>query len=228
MDGGNFPYEAPLGTWSEDPPSGFYDWRLLYPFLRHVVPQWRNIRDEVDRGIGSSRWTDWPETNLYRPEAGHVWRVVPFLHTFPANDPSRSVWLEPSVEIFPFTASVLRKIPGIRTALLSRMGPNTSLSSHQGWAELSNHVLRCHLALDIPDGDKSFTSGVILDDAVAWHREGEVLIFDDSHIHSAFNNHPTRSRVVLIFDIERPPCVPRGISDGGTTHELEQFLAYFH
>lgn len=29
------------------------------------------------------------------------------------------------------------------------------LSSHTGWADLSNYVLRCHLCLDIPNEDNS-------------------------------------------------------------------------
>ena len=222
-----FPYEPPTGSWAADP--GFYDWRQLFPFLRHLRAEWRTIRDEVCTRGSNSSFIPWPETTLYHPEEGHEWRVVPFLHTFPGDDPTKSVWLASSAAAFPSTAALLHRIPGIRTALLSRMGPKTSLASHQGWALLSNHVLRCHLALDIPDGDKASTSGLVVDDAVAWHAEGEILVFDDSHIHSAFNNHPARHRVVLIVDIERPATcfVPPGISEGGTTAELEAFMQYF-
>ena len=47
----------------------------------------------------------------------------------------------------PQTYDLLRQIPNIRTALFSRLGPQTTLSNHRGWADLSNHVLRIHLPL---------------------------------------------------------------------------------
>ena len=31
------------------------------------------------------------------------------------------------------------------------MGPGTVLAAHRGWADLSNHVLRLHLALEVPE-----------------------------------------------------------------------------
>jgi hypothetical protein len=30
-------------------------------------------------------------------------------------------------------------------------GPDTELANHTGWADLSNHVLRCHICLEIPE-----------------------------------------------------------------------------
>jgi aspartyl/asparaginyl beta-hydroxylase (cupin superfamily) len=56
--------------------------------------------------------------------------VYPFLHTFPATDPGASVWIDRAVAECPFTTSVLRAIPGVRTALFSRMGPHTTLELH--------------------------------------------------------------------------------------------------
>jgi aspartyl/asparaginyl beta-hydroxylase (cupin superfamily) len=118
-------------------------------------------------------------------------------------------------------------VPGIRTALLSRMGPKTSLTSHQGWATLSNHVLRVHLGVDIPD-DGPRVSGVAVEDDVRWHANGELLVFDDSKVHAAFNHHGSKPRVVLIFDIARPAEAPPGVATGGTTAELEDFMRHFH
>jgi len=106
------------------------------------------------------------------------------------------------------------------------MGPRTVLNAHTGWAELSNHVLRVHLPLDVPPTAEG-SCGLIVDDAVRHHELGELLVFDDSHLHSAFNNHPTASRTVLIVDIARPSDAPPGTATGGATEELEAFMAYF-
>lgn len=84
------------------------------------------------------------------------------------------------------------------------------------------------MPVDIPD-DALHTSGVIVEDEIKFHKNGALLVFDDSLVHSAFNNHQTRNRTVLIFDLVRPPNVAAGSATGGTTPELEEFLAsYFH
>jgi hypothetical protein len=59
------------------------------------------------------------------------------------------------------------------------------------------------------------------------HVEGEIIVFDDSRTHSAFNHSNTESRVVLIFDIERPKEALPGSATGGTTAELLNFIEYF-
>ena len=35
-------------------------------------------------------------------------------------------------------------------------------------------------------------------------KEGEPFVFDDSHEHEAWNDHPDQSRIVLIFDVWHP------------------------
>ena len=69
----------------------------------------------------ATNWNAWPETNLYESEAGKDWKVVPFLHTFPAYDVSSSEWVETNCKQCPRTVELLKRIPGIRTALYSRM-----------------------------------------------------------------------------------------------------------
>jgi hypothetical protein len=99
----------------------------------------------------------------------------------------------------------------------------------QGWADLSNHVLRCHLPLSVPDnmpdGEKS--CGMVVEGQVMYHTEGDILVFDDSKRHYAFNHHPTHSRVVLIFDVARPVGLPLGEAKGPMTEELDAFIDYF-
>ena len=106
------------------------------------------------------------------------------------------------------------------------MGPKTSLAPHTGWADLANHVLRCHLPLVVPDSD-SLPCGLIVDDDIRHHKVGDIIVFDDSKMHSAFNNHASADRFVLIFDLARPEGVPLGEALGSTTDELQGFIDYF-
>jgi hypothetical protein len=210
------------------------------------------------RAAGSS-WRDWPETALYHKEGGMDWKVVPLCYSFPADDARHTVWVGANAERFPRTAALLRRVPGLRTALFSRLGPRTTLSPHQGWAQLSNHVLRLHLGLVVPgasdggecgkcsgggdcsgDGDcggggigrgdlppSPPPCGVVVGDEIRFHAEGELLCFDDSLLHSAFNLS-ARPRVVLIFDVARPDGCAPGSAAKGNTVELEEFIRSFH
>ena len=115
----------------------------------------------------------------------------------------------------------------------------------QGWAILANHVLRCHLPLEVPqlDGEPAFVPGtalshgeekatlnklspppgacgLVVDNQLHYHREGGLMVFDDSHPHYAFNKHPSQNRLVLIFDIARPDGFPHGHALGGTTEQV--------
>lgn len=221
-DNAPIPFVLPLETWLVGAPGpAFYDWRTVYPFLQVLLDARMTITEEAHT---AERWHDWPE-DLYNSAEGHQWKVLPFLHTFPATDPSRSLWVDGAVRACPRTAALLRRIPTIRTALFSRMGPNTSLDPHTGWADLSNHVLRCHIPLEVPPGEG--VCGMTVDEETRYHKESEIIVFDDSHLHTAFNNHSTLSRTILIVDLVRPAGCPPGTATGGTTEELEGFMAHF-
>ncbi|CAM9506624.1 unnamed protein product, partial [Ectocarpus sp. 8 AP-2014] len=61
---------------------------------------------------------------------------------------------------------------------------------------------------------------------VRHHVEGEIIVFDDSKLHKAFNES-SGERLVLIVDILRPPGVPLGTADGEHTPELDAFIDAF-
>ena len=60
------------------------------------------------------------------------------------------------------------------------------------------------------------------------HAEDQLLVFDDSKLHAAFNAAPSGQRVVLILDFLRPPGVPPGRAVGGHTLELDKFINIFN
>ena len=66
-----------------------------------------------------------------------------------------------------------------------------------------------------------------VEEVTQFHTEGTFLVFDDSKMHMAFNRHPTEDRLVLIFDVLRPPGVPLGEATGAATSELKALIDYF-
>ena len=61
-------------------------------------------------------------------------------------------------------------------------------------------VLRCHLPLVVPDED---LCGIRVGNVTKHWKEGELMIFDDSFEHEAWNKTDS-NRTVLMFDIPNP------------------------
>lgn len=80
-------------------------------------------------------------------------------------------------------------------AIFSLLKPGTHIFPHNG---LLNTRLICHLPLIVPEGCR-FRVG----NEVRHWREGELLIFDDSIEHEAWNDGES-IRVILLFEIWRP------------------------
>ena len=195
-----------------------------YPnLLEPLIEQLQTIRDEA---LSIPTWPAWPERNHYssnplNPDAP-AWTVFPLCHCFPANQVENRKWIKTTCAFAPKTTSLLRALLGdhLRTALFSRLNPETTLEAHTGWKDLANHVYRIHLPLVVPPGG---LCGTWVDGAVETHHEGRPLCFDDSKVHRAFN-YSKADRIVLILDIARPLTLPNGTATGGHTDELDDFI----
>lgn len=110
--------------------------------------------------------------------------------------------MEEASELCPKALTALRNapqpdIPGqAPIALFSKLRPDTRIPAHHG---MVNTRLICHLPLIVPEDCGALRVG---SEQRAW-TEGELLIFDDSIEHEAWNESD-RERVVLLFDIWRP------------------------
>ncbi len=102
----------------------------------------------------------------------------------------------PNRERFPATVGACASVPGLVNASFSLLEPGTHLYPHRGELE---GVLRCHLGLEVPDGDCALRGG---GETRRW-RSGRCLIFDDTLEHEAWNR-TNRDRVVLLITFARP------------------------
>jgi aspartyl/asparaginyl beta-hydroxylase (cupin superfamily) len=102
--------------------------------------------------------------------------------------------LEPGRARVPRIAAACAAVPGMFHAGLSLLLPGTHLELHRG--ELAG-VLRCHLALRVPRGDCALSGG---GETRRWE-PGRCLIFDDTHVHEAWNRGDGE-RVVLLITFE--------------------------
>ncbi|HVR10760.1 MAG TPA: aspartyl/asparaginyl beta-hydroxylase domain-containing protein [Thermoanaerobaculia bacterium] len=98
----------------------------------------------------------------------------------------------------PETVRALGAIPGVAqfgTTLYSALAPRTQIAPHHGY---SNAKLRCQLPLLVPGGCK-----LKVGDQEVEQQEGRCIVFDDSFLHSAWNDS-AEPRFVLVFDFFHP------------------------
>lgn len=102
----------------------------------------------------------------------------------------------------PETVRLMESLPVAReagTVFFSALGPNSSVTPHTG---NTNAKLRCQLPLCVPGRSvlKVGAKEVRLE-------EGSAIVFDDSFIHTAWNDSDA-ARFVLIFDLFHPDLEP--------------------
>jgi aspartyl/asparaginyl beta-hydroxylase (cupin superfamily) len=155
-----------------------------FPFIIDLKSEWQSIRDEF-LALPALSFDPWVQTQMH----GEGWSVFA-LHAL--GEPIAGACAQ-----CPRTAAALSQIPGLSLAGFSRLGPGAEIKPHVGWAK---SVYRLHLGLVVPDDCILKVS----DEERAW-REGEVLIFDDTAEHSAWN-HSSKPRTTLMLDFLRPGC----------------------
>lgn len=117
-----------------------------------------------------------------------AWRV----YMFKAYDN----WQQENCDKAPKTTALLKRVPGITTAMFSIIGPNKHIPPHNGFYK---GVWRYHLPLIIPtDGECYIENGGKRHDWV----EGEDILFDDTFKHAVWNK-TNETRVVLFCDVYR-------------------------
>jgi Aspartyl/Asparaginyl beta-hydroxylase len=106
--------------------------------------------------------------------------------------------VEATCRACPETVRALGAIPGVAqfgTTLYSALAPHTQIAPHHGY---SNAKLRCQLPLVVPGGCK-----LKVGDQEVEQQEGRCIVFDDSFLHSAWNDSG-EPRFVLVFDFFHP------------------------
>ena len=112
------------------------------------------------------------------------------------------VKMQQNCDYCPETTRTIEQIPGLKTAFFSILLSGKHIPEHRGPYK---GVLRCHLALKVPQDRER--CGMRVDCEVRHWSEGKIIIFDDSYLHEAWNK-TDEIRVVLFLDIVRPMLFP--------------------
>lgn len=165
-----------------------------FPLVRYLEENFSAIRAEI-RAFDPSR---------FRPEAESIeragdWDVLFFYdrgRRIKENCTACPVLIEGISG-----QSSMTTIAGLIYA--SRLRGGTHIEPHRG---PTNFRLRCHLGIEVPDGDCAIRVG---GETRSW-QEGRCLVLDDHFQHEAWN-HTDRDRIVLVIDIWHPALTAREV-----------------
>jgi beta-hydroxylase len=164
-----------------------------FPFIADLERDWQAVRAELE-GILKDREAI-PHLDKISPDQARIahsqkWRAY-FLFGMGEE-------LTGNTARCPRTAELLRRVPGLRSAWFSILGPRYKLKRHRG---ISKGVLRAHLGLIVPRKWQNCRMNVD-GETVRW-REGSCFVFDDARLHYVVNG-TDEERVILLFDFDRP------------------------
>lgn len=185
--------------------SEFFEINEIEPKLKILEKNFLIIKNDIIKL--KKNWVKWPETGLYEK---NQWKIIP-IYAF-------GKWVSKYKKYFKNTLNIIEKVPNIETILFSRLESKSIIHPHQGWAKLSNRVLRCHLPLIVKKGNY-----IGVNNKKKFHQEGRLIIFDDSKEHYSVNLSD-KDRIVLIIDIKRPIWVKPGISNIPETPQLLKII----
>lgn len=183
-------------------PAYFYnasDFKFLQPLVDHVDV----IRNELLKLLEMKQDPEWLRTfpDYVKSESFKAWKVFSF-NFFSMKFPSHAA-------LCPQTAELIYSIPEIMSCDFSFMEPHTHILPHKGYSKM---VLRCHIPLIVPDEE---LCAIRVGNETRHWKEGELMVFDDSFDHEAWNKSDAK-RVVLMFDIPNPAW-------GYTAYEISKY-----
>ncbi len=108
-----------------------------------------------------------------------------------------SSWFAHARASVPATVALLEPIQGLVQASFSVLRPGTYLRPHRG---PNTGVIRALLGLVVPEPDRC---GMLVGDRRMDLREGELVAFDDTFEHAAWNRGSS-DRVALLLEVRRP------------------------
>ena len=170
----------------------FLPWKKLCPEIKILQDNWKDIQKEAKAVMYSApsfHELDKMNTELSTHDK-HYWKTFVLKYYKGFN--------KKNCEKCPATTRLLKQLPKINLAMFSIMEPGKKLFPHHGpW----RGILRIHLGLIIPESQPVITVG---GKNYTW-KEGELMAFDDTHLHSVDNPKENGGiRVILFMDMHRP------------------------
>jgi SAM-dependent methyltransferase len=186
----------------------YYDTDILYPELNIFKENFNLVKNELLNNIEIMK--DW----LLIDKNDKFYKKHTIIPIFGYNK-----WSKYCIN-FPITVQLVKSIKNIETCCFLKLSKNSRLDKHYGYNPSSNYILRSHLGLSIPKNCGMWVNGEI-----KFHQEECWITFDDSKLHTAFNNS-NQERYILLIDMKRPDYIKIGNSLREDNYDqlIDQFI----
>lgn len=162
------------------------DWPSFAPLFEDLKTHYPTCAQEAQQLHQQGLYTPWNEKYLHN---GQWWVYGIFWQGKPTPTAAHS----------PFTLSLLEPwINCIANAGFSLMEPGCQISPHTGY---THEVIRLHVPLLCPKDQER--CAIQVGHQIVHYTLGELILFDDTQRHSAWN-HTQEPRIVLLIDLLRP------------------------
>ncbi len=182
------PFNIPAYLLSKIPTTPQID-KAHLPELKLIDDNWETIRDEalaLYTGGNITAKDDLPASSFYKDGR---WTSF-YLKVYDNKLPS-------AYELAPKTMALLDQMPTMNIALFAVLMPGKKLNRHH---DPFAYTVRYSLGLSTPNDEGCGLT--INEDDYIW-RDGESVVFDETYIHSAWNN-TDKPRIILMTDVDRP------------------------
>ncbi len=167
----------------------FYEVNDDYPFLLEIEKQWEAVWSEI-KILGEKQYSD------YEHSKDGGWKMMLLVMIDKFNDDYEKQC--------PLTFELLRKVPNITFAAVSKLSAFSKIHPHREWIKEDDNLLynngnlhRAHLGLKIPS-DSAACAMRVGDETRSW-TAGKFLMFNDSIEHEVWND-TDEDRIVLVLD----------------------------
>jgi len=184
------------------------------------------VRPDTENGAELSGV--WCEDKVFDDFYARTKNVEGWLHWWSVNNPHQpnndwtifgllngGQYMTENCKKCPETTKLLAQIPGLRVAGFSRMQPSSGIATHKGFTGRRYGALAYHLGLLIPPSGARLVCGP---ETHHWSKAGEVIVFDDTFPHSAWNDSD-QERVILYIDFKIPEAVLDKLGEIPVEHE---------
>jgi aspartyl/asparaginyl beta-hydroxylase (cupin superfamily) len=171
-----------------------------FPWIAEIEANWETIRDELEHVLEDREaLPTFQEISKDQIEItdDDRWKTF-FLYGYGFE-------AKLGVEMCPRTAELMRRIPGMTTAMFSILSPRKHILDHRGPYK---GVLRYHLGLIVPR--EAEACRIRVGDDIRHWETGKSTVFDDTFNHEVWND-TDETRVVLFVDVMRPLPFPESL-----------------
>jgi aspartyl/asparaginyl beta-hydroxylase (cupin superfamily) len=161
-----------------------------YPWVKQLEEKEEVIRKELECFVAANEQKLIPYFNKQMVNGPEKWKALSFKFW--------NIQFKGNCKACPVTMEALAAIPGLVSASVSLLEPQTEIKAHRGD---TTAIVRCHFGINIPD-DLPVCGFQVGEEQRSW-KNGKTLLFNDAEYHRAWNQTGQR-RFILLFDVMHP------------------------